>query len=219
MRFRLQTLAALLSVPLALCLAPHAYALRADALPGRTQTVTQLKTNDRIRARLQRRLDTTASSSSAPSRRVILRPHSTTSGAIIEMRAEVVRLVNVERAKVGLKPLTRNPLLEQAAQAHADDMFTREYFDHVSPDGSTFAQRIRATGYAKTPTCRCRVRASMGENIAKGFTDAASVMKAWMASEGHKENILDDGYEEIGVGIVQGIWAQEFGRFQVEPLR
>ncbi len=219
MRFRLRTFAALLSMPLALCLAPHAHALRADTLPGRTQAVTQLKTNDRIRARLQRRLDANTSSSSAPSRRVTIRPRSTTSGAVIEMRAEVVRIVNIERAKVGLKPLTRNPLLEQAAQTHADDMVTRGYFDHVSPEGSTFADRIRAAGYAKAPACRCRVRASMGENIASGFTDAASVMRAWMASEGHKENILDEDYEEIGVGIVQGVWTQEFGLFVVQPIR
>jgi uncharacterized protein YkwD len=119
----------------------------------------------------------------------------------------VVRLVNLERARVGCRALTTNSALTRAAREHSADMARNGYFSHTSLDGRTPRDRMRAAGYSGGMT---------GENIAAGQTSAASVMKAWMNSPGHKANILKCGYRHIGVGHAKGgpyghYWTQNFG--------
>ncbi|GAA5512546.1 hypothetical protein Dcar01_01260 [Deinococcus carri] len=104
-------------------------------------------------------------------------------------------------------PLTYSAQLEQAAQAHATDMATLNYFSHTSQDGRTMAQRITATGY----TWR-----TIGENIAAGQPTPESVVAGWLASEGHCRNIMNPSFRELGVGYAQGgaygsYWVQDFG--------
>ncbi|MFI9808634.1 sigma-70 family RNA polymerase sigma factor [Streptomyces sp. NPDC052301] len=119
---------------------------------------------------------------------------------------QVVALVNKERAAAGCGPLTEDPQLEKAAQGHSDDMAARHFFDHTNPDGADPGQRITAAGYRWS---------TEGENIAQGQQTADSVMQAWMNSPGHRANILNCSFKDIGVGVHQGPggpwWTQDFG--------
>jgi uncharacterized protein YkwD len=117
---------------------------------------------------------------------------------------QVVSLVNQARAAAGCGPVTVNGALTAAAQAHSDDMGVNGYFSHTSRDGRTFDQRIRAAGYGG---------GYVGENIAQGQRSARAVHDAWMASAGHRRNILDCGFTAIGVGLhaATWTWTQDFG--------
>lgn len=130
-------------------------------------------------------------------------PSSTGIGTATERK--VVRLVNKERAKAGCKALRTDRRLRKAAYLHSRDMGVHHYFDHNSRDGRTPWDRIKAQGY-KFPSA---------ENIAAGQRTPASVMDAWMHSEGHRANILNCDYKAIGVGVWKGsgapIWTQDFG--------
>lgn len=116
---------------------------------------------------------------------------------------EVFDIVNQERATLSLSPLKWNSELADAADAHAKDMHTQNYFDHDSLDGRTFSQRAKEAGYEEFPT---------GENIARGQPDAKTVMQSWMTSNGHRRNIISTQSNEIGVGLRGGYWVQVFGR-------
>lgn len=123
--------------------------------------------------------------------------------------AEMLTLVNAERAKVKCKPLKLNTDLNNAAQAHTTDMATNNYFSHNSQDGRTPFDRIEDAGYAYS---------AAAENIAAGGTTAAGAMNQWMNSAGHKANILNCMYVELGVGYAKGVnadyagyWTQDFG--------
>lgn len=109
-------------------------------------------------------------------------------------------LINRERTTHGLPPFASNGILAQAALAHSQDMVARGYFEHDSLDGRTVTDRLRAAGYA-------RRNASGGENIAWGAGEKgtpAAIVKAWMASPGHRADILRPAFREIGVGIAIG---------------
>lgn len=109
---------------------------------------------------------------------------------------DLLNLVNSERQSRGLSPLQMNPALDDAARRKAADMFQKNYWAHFSPDGSTTPWAfIRAAGYNYQ---------FAGENLAKGFTDAPSVVSAWMGSQSHRDNILSEKYKEIGFAIVPG---------------
>lgn len=131
-----------------------------------------------------------------------------------KLREEVLRIVNVERKKAGLGPLVASPELDRSAQAYAQDMATLGFFSHVSPKGDTLKERILATGYVditELSDCNCLLGYAFGENLAKGQKTPKDVMKAWMKSEGHKENIVQPLYTQLGVGIYGGVWVQHFG--------
>ncbi|MEU3063703.1 sigma-70 family RNA polymerase sigma factor [Streptomyces subrutilus] len=119
---------------------------------------------------------------------------------------QVVALVNKERAAAGCGPLKEDGQLRAAAQGHSDDMAARDFFAHTSPDGKDPGQRTTAAGYRWS---------TYGENIAKGQQTAQSVMESWMNSPGHRANILNCSFKDIGVGIHQGAggpwWTQNFG--------
>ncbi|WP_369185074.1 CAP domain-containing protein [Streptomyces sp. Y1] len=118
---------------------------------------------------------------------------------------QVVDLVNAERAKAGCGPVTAESRLASAAQSHSDDMADRNYFDHASPEGYHADHRIEATGYRWS---------TWGENIARGQKDPAAVMDAWMNSPGHRANILNCAFKQLGVGVRTGAdgpwWTQVF---------
>jgi uncharacterized protein YkwD len=119
------------------------------------------------------------------------------------VRTAVLCLHNRERARHGLPRLRENPLLRRAAERHTDNMVSERFFDHTSPSGSTMAERIRRTGYTK------RVRSwALGENIAWGsgsLATAAQIHRSWMKSPGHRANILQRSFREIGIGIESGL--------------
>lgn len=115
-------------------------------------------------------------------------------------------LVNSERAAAGCGPLKEDSQLRAAAQGHSDDMAARNFFDHTNLDGADPGQRTTAAGYRWS---------TYGENIARGQATAKSVMDSWMNSPGHRANILNCAFKDIGVGIHQGSggpwWTQNFG--------
>ncbi|MGI5273865.1 CAP domain-containing protein [Nonomuraea sp. CA-218870] len=106
--------------------------------------------------------------------------------------SEVVRLTNQARARNGCRPLTHDPQLRRAAERHSADMATRGYFDHTGRNGSSVGDRIRAAGFSP-------VRA-WGENIAMGQSTAAQVVRGWLDSPGHRQNIMNCSFTHIGVG-------------------
>ena len=111
-------------------------------------------------------------------------------------------LLNEERAQRGLGRLRLNDRLSRAARRHASDMVNREYFSHESRSGASFVDRIRRSGYLKS------VRAwSVGENLAWGAEEGSTpgaIVRSWMRSPGHRSNILQGRYREIGIGVVAG---------------
>ncbi|MFJ9574939.1 CAP domain-containing protein [Streptomyces sp. NPDC101191] len=118
---------------------------------------------------------------------------------------QVIALVNAERAKAGCGALTPNATLTRAAQGHSDDMAARDFFDHTNPDGASPGDRVTAAGYPWS---------TYGENIAMGQSSAEQVMESWMNSPGHRANILNCDFKEIGVGIHDSggpYWTQVFG--------
>ncbi|OAH58008.1 MULTISPECIES: SafA/ExsA family spore coat assembly protein [Bacillaceae] len=123
--------------------------------------------------------------------------------SVTNAEAEVIRLVNVERQKAGLKPLTQNWELSRVAQIKSQDMMKNKYFGHNSPTYGTPFNMMKNFGITYK---------SAGENIAKGQTTPAAVMKAWMNSSGHKANILSKNFTQIGVGYEPNgnYWTQQF---------
>ena len=126
-------------------------------------------------------------------------------------KADVLRLVNAERAKTGAQPLVDNTKLDAAAQAHAKYLATPgNPFSHGSPsDPNLWATEIKNAGYTGW--------GMIGQNIAGGQISARDVMSAWMGSPGHKANILEKSYNHLGVGCMHvatgygWYWVQDFG--------
>lgn len=125
--------------------------------------------------------------------------------SISSVEREVARLVNLERQKAGLAPLTLSEELSKVARIKSQDMAYKNYFSHTSPTYGDPFQMMRSFGikfgYA-------------GENIAKGYRGPESVMNGWMNSSGHRANILNANFKKIGVGYVEArgttYWTQLF---------
>ncbi len=117
----------------------------------------------------------------------------------IEQR--VIKLTNIKRQQSGVAPLTANWQLSRVARQKARDMATNGYFSHTSPTyGSPFTM-IRNYGISYR---------TAGENIAKGQRTAQEVVNAWWASPGHRKNMLDPKFTQIGVGKYGNCWSQMF---------
>ena len=123
--------------------------------------------------------------------------------AVLQYESEVIRLVNQVRAENGLKALSPNWELSRVARYKSEDMARNGYFSHTSPTYGTPFQMIRAFGLSFR---------SAGENIAYGQRTPAAVMDAWMNSSGHRANILNASYTQIGVGYCADgrYWTQMF---------
>ncbi|WP_345043883.1 CAP domain-containing protein [Streptomyces sannanensis] len=119
---------------------------------------------------------------------------------------QVIALLNREREKHGCGPLRADSHLRTAAQRHSDDMAARGFFSHTNPDGTDPGRRITVTGYEWS---------TYGENIAVGQKSPEQVMKSWMDSPGHRANILNCAFKDVGIGIHFGPggpwWTQNFG--------
>ena len=107
-------------------------------------------------------------------------------------------LINAERRSQALVPLRVDPRLRAAAVDHSEDMVEQGFYAHTSPDGSGTAERIARAGYVPSPG------GITGENLAIGEEQhamPAAIVASWMASPGHRENILRPEFREIGIGI------------------
>ncbi|MCP4357833.1 MAG: CAP domain-containing protein [Chloroflexi bacterium] len=113
------------------------------------------------------------------------------SNSLHPFEQDVLDLVNQERATAGCAPLTANDQLVTAARDHSDDMAVNDFFSHTGSDNSSPGDRIDRQGYRWS---------RWGENIAAGYSSPASVMNGWMNSPGHRANILNCSYTEIGIG-------------------
>jgi uncharacterized protein YkwD len=126
-----------------------------------------------------------------------------TAGNLDLIRAAVLCLHNQIRASHHLPLLKENSKLLKAAVAHSSTMVSDGFFDHTDPDGDTFVDRILGSGYVKR-----NAGWTLGENLAWGTGDLSTpqgVMSSWMASPGHKANILKRAYREVGIGIRLGV--------------
>lgn len=125
------------------------------------------------------------------------------------VRQTMLNIVNAARAVEGRPPLTLDPRLTAAAQAHADDMLSRTYYAHQSPEGALPRARVQAAGYRPD---------IVAENLAAGQTSVENVMDAWLHSSDHRRNLLDPRFTQIGIGIAVGsfqhrykvMWVQDF---------
>lgn len=122
---------------------------------------------------------------------------------VLEYESEVIRLINEIRVQNGLKPLTENWELSRVARYKSQDMVDNRYFSHTSPVYGSPFQMIRNFGLSFR---------SAGENIAYGQRTPQAVVNAWMNSSGHRANILNASYTQIGVGYVASghYWTQMF---------
>ncbi|MBP0461851.1 CAP domain-containing protein [Streptomyces montanisoli] len=171
---------------------------KATPSPRKTRTAGDTKTSAGTKAP-----STKAPAPATSTPHVVKAPASPTGASTVA--AQVLALVNQERAKVGCSALKDDGSLDSLAQNFSDEMAQRGFFDHTDPDGKTPWDRADAAG----------VRQLGGENIARGQADAQAVMDAWMHSEGHRANILNCDYTRLGVGVHYGAggpwWTQDFG--------
>lgn len=124
------------------------------------------------------------------------------------MEKEVIKLVNIERANNGLAPLKENWELSRVARYKSSDMIAKNYFSHTSPTYGSPFKMINSFGLKFS---------SAGENIAMGQRTPQEVVQAWMNSPGHRSNILNKNFTEIGVGLAKDAngnpyWTQMFIR-------
>ncbi|MFK0291245.1 sigma-70 family RNA polymerase sigma factor [Streptomyces sp. NPDC090442] len=112
-----------------------------------------------------------------------------------DLEEHVTALVNRQRAQAGCGPLRIDPRLHNAAQRHSADMATRNYYEHVSPDGVGPDARITAAGYEWS---------RWGENLDRGPASPAAVVDDWMGDTPHRDNLLDCKFTAVGIGIAHG---------------
>lgn len=127
----------------------------------------------------------------------------TAADSVSEYEKKVVELVNIERARYGLSALALNTELSAIARAKSQDMRDKHYFSHTSPTYGSPYDMMKSFGIRYN---------TAGENIAYGYKTPEAVVNGWMNSAGHRANILNASYKEIGVGYVESgnYWTQMF---------
>lgn len=122
--------------------------------------------------------------------------------ASLSSSKEALRLTNKERRKVGAPPLCENWRLRRAAQRHSNDQAWSGRMSHRGSDQSSVGQRVSRQGYAYS---------AVGENVARGYSSVSSAMRAWMRSSGHRRNILNARFTNMGFGVRSEFYTQVFG--------
>jgi uncharacterized protein YkwD len=119
-----------------------------------------------------------------------------------QMESSITCLINDQRTANGLAPVTSNGDLRAAALSHSNEMISQSYFEHTSPAGLTFIDRIESTGYMQTARSW-----TVGENLVWGngpLSTPQALVTAWMNSPPHRENLLRPAFRELGVAAVVG---------------
>ncbi|MGD0328296.1 MAG: CAP domain-containing protein [Minisyncoccia bacterium] len=132
-------------------------------------------------------------------------PHTSFLGAVLP--GALVALTNDDRAANDVPAVSENAQLAQAAQDAANDMATKGYFAHISPDGKDPWHWLNLVGYKYQYA---------GENLAVDFTDSSAVESAWMASPEHHANIVKPQYTQIGIGTANGMYQGKEATFVVQ---
>lgn len=161
--------------------------------------------------------DTAADAPAAPSAAASV-PEQARCG-IPDFEAAALAAVNQRRAAgatcgsrgafAAAAPLRWSTQLAEASAAHSADMATLNYFSHTSADGRSMTDRVNATGYAW---------ASLGENIAAGYTGIDSVVDGWMGSDGHCANIMNPDFDEMGLACVVGAAGSRYSHYWTQNL-
>ncbi len=126
----------------------------------------------------------------------LVHTNTTVTGTHIFLATEIIKQTNIQRRAVGLPDLKTNTPLNSSAKSKTADMLAKQYFEHTSPSGKSVGDLVTTAGYEYI---------LVGENLAYGdFRDEADIVDAWMQSPGHKANILNVRYTEIGVGVMIG---------------
>lgn len=196
---------------LVLTLAALSVGETASAASTRTLSPSAQRREERLRLRLARR--TAVEERRAARLRARTAPSRSPYAALTD---RVFKLTNDAREDEGLKALSRNAILDRTAQAYAEDMATRGFFAHEDPDGRSSGERILEGGYAK-PSCLCSWKYGTGENLAQGQDTPEEAVEDWLASPGHRANILRRDFEDIGIGYFDGHWVQHFGVSKTLP--
>lgn len=118
-------------------------------------------------------------------------------GIDVSMSVEkIIADTNIERRKAGLQPVAYNSELSEAAKAKAQNMFAENYWSHFSPTGKDPWGFMKSAGYKFSYA---------GENLARNFSNPDDMVKAWMNSPTHRENLLNSKYQDIGVAVEEGV--------------
>ena len=138
----------------------------------------------------------------------VVSPNQPPASPVNSLEAQVIALVNAERARFGLVPLVEHPALASAARDYSALLASSGCWGHTCGPEPSFVRRAELAGYTGFR--------AMAENIAGGSHTADEVVGRWMSSEGHRTNILNPGFREIGVGVAYGgqygiYWTQIFG--------
>ena len=126
-----------------------------------------------------------------------------------ELAEQILSLINIERAAIGVSPVTMNPELTTAAERYACTMAATDFFAHIDPEtGEGPGDRAAEVGYQYF---------AVGENLAGGQTTAAEAVDGWMESPLHRDNLLSPAWTETGIGVRRGgslriYWVQMFGQ-------
>ena len=136
-------------------------------------------------------------------------PQPPPAATVTGWQADMLAQVNAQRAANGAGPVAVCGTLNNAAQAHSADQAAHNAMTHVGSDGAKLVDRIARVGY--------RGWTALGENVAFGYGDVGSVMGGWMASPGHRANIVNPAYTHVGFGEANAAngtpyWTQDFGR-------
>jgi len=138
-----------------------------------------------------------------------LEPQPAASLAALVRPSTVFSLSNQERKDEGVPQLSLNPLLMRAAQLKAEDMAEEAYYAHVSPQGETPMHWLDTVGYKYQ---------YVGENLTANILDEGEVVSAWMGSPGHRRNLLDPKFTQMGVGVAEGTYKGREALFVVQML-
>jgi uncharacterized protein YkwD len=133
--------------------------------------------------------------------------------SILHTQRRMLCLMNRVRARFGLRALHPNRCLHRVAARHAHDMVNRRYFAHTTPNGWDPGRRARASGYVPR-----RAAWLVGENIAWGVAGAARpawVVRAWMHSPPHRQNLLSRHFRDVGIGVARGVPLRGFHRMRL----
>lgn len=118
--------------------------------------------------------------------------------AYLLTQKRIIDWTNFQREKYGLEPLRENQLLNFSAEIKVQEMFEKQFFAHISPEGKEIGDLAKEVGYEFI---------AIGENLAMGnFRNEKELVELWMESPNHRENILNKRYQEIGVAVKRGIF-------------